>query len=446
MTGSHSADRVVVEVEQALGPGVVFEHDDRLGLVGTSARTAGEWRGLDRAALLDSDDGHGARLAVLAATPASTHVGCRLVLEILGGWRLGPRVALLGVLPGTDHPSVELAATVGGFGPSATWLGPVEAAHEVRLARQRFRERRSHERLRGGRAWRGEEAARVEERRFSTPHSQAEYDLRRLPPRYLRGLEGLLDDDERLLYWIERPEVTDPGIVMRLRGDDRRAALLALTDRQLLWATDHMQPDRFLSDWGVDTESVPVERVTAAVGSTDARGSTLTVTAGPAERRYLLPPELADEVEVMATLLTRFTPAGAAGLPRRVYALEAVPFVDEHAERFGQLDLARELFARAAVASPLACVFSPRREGQRHAGAAVLGPDVVVFADERFTRAVSLSDVIALRCTLSALIGRVGVVTEDGIVDLAYPAPLAAAGTAFARLARRALADTTDLG
>ena len=244
----------VVEVEEALGPGLDFEHDDRHGLLGTSVRRDGTWRGLDRAAVPETDDGGGSRVAVLVATPTSTWAGCPLAVELLGGWRWHGRTLLLATVPGWEPPERGAAAAVGRIPADGEWFGPAAAMAELKRSRQRYRERRSHARVLGGRAWLPDTPRRVEDRRFSTPHSAAEYDLRRLPPRYLRGLDGLLDEDERLVYAIERPEIHDQGLLSRLRGEDRRAALVALTDRQLIRAVDHAQPDRFRSDWGVDLE------------------------------------------------------------------------------------------------------------------------------------------------------------------------------------------------
>jgi hypothetical protein len=90
------ADRVVVEVEQALGPGVEFERAGRFGLVGTRARQGPGWRGLDRAAMLDSDDGHGARLILAGiAIGAGETRGNAAVAGLAPGHQRGSAFGLL---------------------------------------------------------------------------------------------------------------------------------------------------------------------------------------------------------------------------------------------------------------------------------------------------------------------------------------------------------------
>ena len=441
-TGWTGTDLIIVEVEEALGPGLEFEHDPRVGLLGTHARDGDRWRGFDRAGLLDSDDGQGSRIPVLVATPTSTFRGCLLRVGVLGGWRQRHRVVLMAAVPGTEAGAVDDAAGIGGLAADATWFGPTEAQREIRNARHRFRERRSRDRVLGGRAWRPEGTVPLDDRRFTTPHSQAEYDLRRLPPRFLRGLDGLLDDDERLLYSVLRPWMPDAGILSRLRGEDRRAALLALTDRQLIWAVDHMQPDAYLSDMGIDTEVIPVERITSVTSEhTGSAEVSLSVGTGPGRRIYVLPSELAEEVEVMAALAARFAPTGVGTVPRRVYSLAAAPFDEDWAARFGQSDLARSLFARADVDEPLAFIFSPRRDGQRHAMAVVLASDQVVIVGEDEARRIPLATACMLQSTISPLIGRFAIGLADRSHAITYPAPLRPMGMPFMRLARRALAN-----
>ena len=436
---------VVVEVEQALGPGVEFERDSGAGgagvagLVGRRARLGSVWFGFDRAALADSDDGHGRGVPVLVAVPGSTFAGARLEVELTGGWEASWGTLLVARLPGTALPPPALARVVGDIDIGARWLDRDAAARLALQARQRHRERQSHARISGGRAWYAIGALPPELARFATPHSAAEYSLARLPPRFLRGLAGLLDDDERLLYWIERPMVSDAGILRRLRGRiDRRAALLALTDRQLLWIVDHARPDRYLSDWGVDVEVVPIERLLQVRCSEGDDVVELTIVTPAGTRVHALPSELREEVRVMRDLAMRFTPPGAGDLPRRRYSMEPVPFTTEAAARFGQEPEARALHQTATRdGEVLSMLFSPRRPGQRSPAALVLRPGAVELlgADQR--RILTLAEVAVISLTLSPLAGRISL--EPGI-RVSYPAPLADRATAFVRLARRTIA------
>jgi len=428
-----------VEIEAALGPGVDFESHPPHGLVGVRARPGGIWLGFDRAALAESDDGLGRRVPVLVAVPVSTYVGCRLEVELVGGWQIARGTILVARLHGTTMPPPLLARVAAAVDEAATWLDREAAERIALLARQRYRERRSHARIAGGRAWHAIGVVPPELARFATPHSLAEYSLARLPPRFIRGLEGLLDDDERLLYWIERPMVTDIGIIERLRGRiDRRTALLALTDRQLLWIVDHAQPDQYLSDWGVDVEIVPLERLLEARCAERDDLMWLDVMTPAGTRAYPLPLELHDEVSVIRDLLARFTPDGAADLPRRRYALDPLPFDAEAGARFGQEREAELLHERATEAGDvLGFLFSPSRPEQRSPAALVLRLATIELLEADRRRAVPLADVITARVTLSVLVGRVS--TEPGVA-LTYPAPLMDLGAAFVRLTRRAIA------
>jgi hypothetical protein len=434
------AARVVVEVEQALGPGVDFDREPYGALIGRRARRGGPWLGFDRAALVDSDDGSGRRLPVVVALPSSTYVGCRLDVELAGGWQTSDGPILVGRVPGSPLPAPPLARVAANLN-DGTWIDARAAERIARQARQRDRERRSHARIRGGRAWHAIGTLPPELARFATPHSAAEYRLAKVPPRFVRGLEGLLDDDERLLYWVERPAINDVGLIGRLRGGlDRRAALLALTDRQLLWIVDHAQPDQYLSDWGVDIELVPVERV-IAVGCEQRAGVvelTVTTLAGP--RAFGLPPELTDEVRLMRDLIARFTPAAPGDLPRRSYALEPIPFDSEAAARFGQEAEARGMYDTAAGTDDvLGFLFSPVRPGQRSPAALVLRPAAAELLGANRLRRAALADVVAINVTLSPLLGRIALGRD---LEITYPAPAMDRGAAFVRLARHALAMT----
>jgi hypothetical protein len=430
---------VVVDVEEAPGPGVDFEVDAGVGLVGRRSRRGAAWLGFDRAALVDSDDGQGRGVPVLVALPASTFRGARLQVELRGGWHTERGVVLLARMPGDSDPLERLARVAARVETHAARLDATAANAEAHRARLRHRERRSRARIVGGRAWYAVDALPPELARFGTPHSLAEYSLRRLPQRFVRGLEGLLDDDERVLYWVERP-IREAGVIERLRGVDRRAALLVLTDRQLLWIVDHSQPDPFMSDWGVDVELVPAERVrgTRVEGRGDLVELVISTTAG--ELVHRLPVELQGEVEVLERLLRRFTPSAAGHLPRRQYQLEPLPFDREPAARYGQEAEADRLYrAASAVGDPLAVLFSPRRESQREPMALVLRSSSVELVSEKKRHEIPLEDVRSVGLTLSPLVGRLEVRDH---VALSYPSPLAEQAAAFVRLARRAMALT----
>ena len=322
-----AGDLVTVEIEHALGPGVEFESDGRFGLIGRRSRSYGVWLGFDRGAVVDSDDGRGRRVPVVVGVPGSTFGGARLTVRLTGGWRTaGAGTVLCAATPGLTPPPLALGRVAAGVGDEGAWIDCVTAEQVARDARRRYRERRSHARISGGRAWSGGLDLPPEAARYATAHSRAEYDLRRLPPRFVRGLQGLLDDDERILYWIERPVEREAGLVRRLRGAlDRRAAVLLLSDRQVLWLIDHAQPDQYGSDWGLDVESIPVERVLEVADAEVPEACELSVATPSGVREFRLPQELGDEVAVMRRLIEKFTPGHAGSLPRRTYPVERDP-------------------------------------------------------------------------------------------------------------------------
>lgn len=429
---------VVVDVEEALGPGLDFEPDPRFGLIGRRARTAGAWFGFDRGALAESDDGNGRLVPVVVGAPASTFKGARLLVELAGGWRTDCGIVLFGRVPGTAEPAEPLARIAARIADVAERLDAPQAAREAKHARQRHRQRRSAARIVGGRAWYAIDVDEPAEARFETPHSVAEYSLRRLPPRFIRGLEGLLDPEERILYWVERPALTEAGILSRLRGLDRRAALLVLTDRQLLWIVDHAQPDRFQSDWGVDVEVMPVERVldVRLGGGGELQDVTVSTRAGPLA--YRLPVELRTEAEVLARLLFRFAPSGATGPPMRIYPIDLLDWDVETATRYGQAVEAEQLHRAAqAGGEVLGFLYAPRRERQPEAASLILRRSQVELLTARARVVRQLDAVRSVRVTLSPLVGRIDF--GDGLA-ISYPAPLATSAAALVRLARRLLA------
>lgn len=440
------ARHVVVEVERASGPGPVVEFDERKRPIVRRVRTGGLWLGFDHGSIPETDDGRGRSLAALVALPSSTFPGCRIEAELIGALVAGERVVLLALLPGTPSPPLALARAAAALA-EADALDAEAAASLVRQARARYRERVRADRPTGGRAWAAIGSLPPELARFATPHSPAEYRLSRLPPRIVRGLEGILDDDERILAWVRRPGVVETGLLdsirhARRRGD-RREAVLLLTDRQLVWVVDHAEPGRYLVEWGVDVEIVPLERL-ARVGreaAADAVELWVETDAGDkaARRSYLLPAEVAAEVEVLAALLERFTPAGALARPVRRYDLPVRPADLEEAARFRQGAEAAALLERArSLGEVLGVLFSPRRPGTREPsalavyewGAALLGPDRIVR--------VRAEDLAGLALTLSPLVGRLSFLPGP---DFAYPAPFAETGAAVARLLRRVVAN-----
>ena len=439
-------------VDQALGPGVEVEIDAGIARA-VEPRAGGIWLGLDRAHLVDSDAGDGTGLAAVVALPGSTFAGCRLTAELCGALVDGDRVVLVGRLPGTALPAEAVLRTVAAM-PDATMIAAQAAERISRDARQRFKVRRQSGRVLGGRAWRAA-APDPGQRRFTTPHSRAEYRLDRLPPRFLRGLAGLLDEDERILYSIERPpdSIRTTRLGLPRRGAERRAGLLLLTDRQLIWMVDHLPPDRYLLDWGVDVRLVPVETL-QDVHLTGREVLELRVRTAGGPAAFQLPLELHDEAEVLRDLAARFVPpARGISLVRR-YGPSAITFDTRPAALFGQeADAAQALDALRARLAPeelLAAFYAPRREGSPRSAPAALTVTRVALQRPGEFQAIPLDRLQGLSITLSPLAGRVELAhgAIDGREHLAfsYPATTSAAATALVRMLRKAWADRASIG
>lgn len=433
-----------VEVEEALGPGLEYAHDPAHGIVVRGAREGGLWMGLDRAFLVDSDDGRGRRVPALVALPSSSFAGARIEAELVGGFADVSGAVLVARLEGATVPVDPILRAAGGVSGDAAWIDAHGASERAATARRAFRERRGRGRITGGQAWRPPEGLSAEALRAGGVYSKAERSLDRLPPRYMRGLEGMLDPDERLHYSIQRPWRTDAGLVTRVRGTDRRSGLLLLTDRQILWIVDHANPDSYLSDWGVDVELAPVEQLTG-VGVEDG-GDTLRLvfTTSAGRRSVGLPVELETDIRVFEALASRFVPDRNPRRLRRTYVTKGVEFVEETAERFGQKAeaLALQTAARDRAGELLAFIYSPRREGQRHALGLWLSPGSVGVLGPR-PETIPLCELAEVAISLSPLTARIALRAANRSIAFPYPGPLAAYGATFVRELRRAWANAT---
>jgi hypothetical protein len=439
----HAPARLLVEVVEPLGPGLELERDGRAGgLVATRARTGGFWLGLDRGALVDSDDGSGRSLPVLVAVPGSTWPGCRIDAELVGALAAGGRIVLVARIDGIPDPLPAIARVVADM-PEGAWLDVATAARVAAAARREHRRRQAAARIVGGRAW-AASGATPEVARFTTPHSLAEYSLGRLPPRFVRGLLDLLDPDERILYWVERPGIAATGFLGRVSRQDRRSALLILTDRQVAWLVDHADPDRYLSDWGIDAETIPVELVTAVHVLESGRWCRLVVATDRGQTEARLPAELSAEAAVAARLIERFMPAADVRVPRRRYMVEHREVEWSRLDAFGGGATARQLTGRLDDA--VAWLLGPSRQGHPDAEACALTPDSIAFLATHRRHDVPLGAVHAFRLVLSPLVGRFEVVGSRVLGTMSFPAPFGDLAGTFVRSAGRLAATVPGEG
>lgn len=431
----HAPARILVEVVEPLGPGLELEHDDRSGgLVAVRARSGGLWLGFDRGALVDSDDGSGRSVPVIVAVPGSTWPGCRIDAELVGALAAGGRTVLVARISGIPEPPPAVARVVAQM-PEGAWLDAATAARIAAAARREHRRRQATDRIVGGRAWEAS-GATPEAARFTTPHSLAEYSLGRLPLRFVRGLRDLLDPDERILYSVERPGITVTGFLGRVSRQDRRSALLVLTDRQVAWLVDHADPDRYLSDWGIDVETIPIELVTAVHMVELGRWCRLVVATDRGQTEARLPAELSAEVGVAAQLIKRFIRDADMRLPRRRYLVEHRDIDWSRLDAFSGGTDVRAL-TRQLDDDAVAWLLGPSRQGHPHAEACALTPDSIAFLTSRRRHVVSLGAVHAFRVALSPLVGRFEVVGPQVLGAMTFPAPFGDLAGTFVRSAGR---------
>ncbi len=432
--------RELVEVTEPLGPGLVVETVAGDAPLVVRARSAWSYPGLDRGFVVDSDDGTGRAVRALVALPASSWRGCHVDVRWEGLVRDARGAVLVGGIEG--GPRAEADAVRAVAGTTAAYLGsPREAARIALEGRRRFRERRAARRVVGGRAWELPDAG-LEAARFTTAHAMPSYSLRRLPPRYVRALERLLDPDERVLYAVERPFDAMARAWRRPAGADRRAAILVLTDRQVAWVVDHANPDRFLSDWGVDALCLPVERLLRASATVSGHRAAVRLETSAGHSEHPFPAELTEEVRLLADLAERFAPGARTLLPRRCYRDQPDGIEWGRMGAFGEAATIRELVATVSAA-PLAVLPSPARPGHRQARAWVLDADGVLSVGAGPVERLALADVHAVSLVLSTLEGRAELVGRQSL-RLDVPAPYVDLAAAFARALRRRLASEPD--
>lgn len=427
-----------LRVDDPGGPGLNLAWDARRGIVLSGVRPTGSWLGLDRASVDATDDGEGSGLPAVVAIPYSAPPGCWVRAELSGALIDGERTVIVACLRGHPLPVAALVEVAARVGPTARWAAVPEAERIMRRARERYRRQRARGRRTDRPAWLplgiGTGPA------IDAGQSGAEQGLARVPPRFVRGLADLLDRDERILASVERHPDPDAW-PLPWRRHDQRAAVLVLTDRQLIWLVDHVPPGRQLIDWGVDVTLQPVE----AIRGVDATPAELVVHTQAGELSVRLASEERAELDGLVERLAAFIPVTTDGAVRRHYAVEPAALASDLLPLYGQADEARQRVDRLAASAErplLAAFYAPRRERVRRAMAIGLTDEGILVDDERGCRQLSLRQLSSLRMVLSPLVGRVELVAADRSERFSYPHPLSAAAADFVRTVRRAWANT----
>jgi len=225
---------------------------------------------------------------------------------------LGAAVALLGWRSSTE----------------VRWLEKRAALELLREGRERLASDRARRRVvRHGAAWRAQPGERGRDGSdYADPHSWAERMVSSLPTRFERYVADELLDEERILFFVERPPFHPPGprwgVFQRRRLPD---GLLIVTDRQLLFLVDALPPGATMTNWGYIARTTAVERVQGAGVKAEPDRAVLHVQveaqSGSEHLTILFPPECKDPLLEVESLLRRFvSPEGAT--VRRIYADE----------------------------------------------------------------------------------------------------------------------------
>jgi len=261
------------------------------------------------AGALEGRTAEGARHALVLST---VRHGDAPSQEMLAGQVLPTAVALLGWRPSTQVRWLEKDAAL-----ALLWEG------RQRLLADRARQRPA----RHGAAWKAQPGERPRDGSvYTEPHTWAERMVGSLPFRFQRYVQDELLEEERILFFVERPPFRPPGARWGLLRRQRLSeGLLIVTDRQLLFMEDALPPDITMVDWGYIARTTAVERIQSAELRAEPDRAVLHVRvhaqAGSEHFSVPFPPECRDPLAEVESLLRSFaSPEGSA--VRRLYAEE----------------------------------------------------------------------------------------------------------------------------
>jgi inorganic pyrophosphatase len=288
-------------------------------------------------------DSDGEPFQALIFTPLPTLPGCIVRAHVAGALEgrtaEGARHALvLSTVRHGDAPSqqtlasqvVETAVALLGWRPSTEvrWLEKDAALALLWEGRERLLADRARQRpARHGAAWKAQPGERPREGSLYTePHTWAERMVGSLPFRFQRYVQDELLEEERILFFVERPPFRPPGARWGvLRRQRLSEGLLIVTDRQLLFMEDALPPGITMVDWGYIARTTAMERIQSAELRAEPDRAVLHVRvhaqSGSEHLSVPFPPECKDPLAEVESLLRSFaSPEG--GAVRRLYAEE----------------------------------------------------------------------------------------------------------------------------
>jgi inorganic pyrophosphatase len=344
MTSRPGADKAIdtpfggvvfpIVIDQPAGPFNVYRwlpKDETAELERVEAGV--EVRPFEMGHLADAIDPDGRPLAALMPVRIPTFPGCRVMARAIarGSSDLGP---MLIAVPAADSffaavhdlqslPEPYRSAIIARC-PGSTWGAASEAAQAAREGRRRLRLTRteSEKAARVSYAWRTGGPPKPGEPSEAEPYSIAEQAVPLLPLRFQEYIARELLDDERILMFIHRPAFTPPGARVSLR---RRLpeGIFVLTDHQVMFMADALDPGRNFVAWGYVAQVTAVERIVGARALDERGASRLEITlAGDAGGRSLslIFPGTDDlAVREAADLLNGFAAGSRGRQLRRLY-------------------------------------------------------------------------------------------------------------------------------
>ncbi|MDE3074153.1 MAG: hypothetical protein KGJ86_01875 [Chloroflexota bacterium] len=198
-----------------------------------------------------------------------------------------------------------------------------KALNLVREAQRRARVEAAGRDRSARRAWQALGGAGQRPAELSHTYSPAEYSLWRLPWRFQIYAPDLVVSDERVHYFVHRPE-SRGGLLKRTAFNE---GLLLLTDRQVLFLQDAIPPGLAMARWGYLAKSIALERLQAVEVRRRRSQAQLAITsAGNAGEELTVIPfaaEATEQVELAAELLRPFLPGQQPRALLRLYQVDS---------------------------------------------------------------------------------------------------------------------------
>jgi len=333
-------------VEEPGGPHNRFEADKRSNaIVLTGVDLDVPFRSYERGYMADAFGPDGAPIAALVPARVPTFPGCRIRVRPIG---MSPstrrpgqlivavpmadsafdRVAEVDDLPEPIQSAVRAELRCGALG-SAETRAYLASVHETTL-RLRAAARTGS----GPAAWKtGGRTGAIPREGAIEPHTMAERAVPLLPIRFQEYIARELVHDERILMFIQRPAFAPAGTRLVLRRRRLPEAILVLTDRQLMFMADALDPDSTLVHWGYVAQVTAVERIAGATIREDAGAHALEVLVeAKGGTQVLAFPFLNDDAAALLSdaveLLNRFVASPSMRKLRRLYEAQIPPSAD----------------------------------------------------------------------------------------------------------------------